>query len=65
MENLHVVIVYDYLDVLHAAVTHFKFISVLGVVFGKWIAFWYEKDWPVLIVTLLLYGGLNHITFLW
>ena len=28
MENVHVVIVYDCLDVLHTAVTHFNFISV-------------------------------------
>ena len=28
MENVHVVIVYDSLDVLHAAVTNFNFISV-------------------------------------
>ena len=28
MENVHVVILYDCLDVLHTAVTHFNFISV-------------------------------------
>ena len=39
VENVHVVIVYDCLDVLHAALTHFNVISVeylvRGVVFSE------------------------------
>ena len=39
MENVHAMILYDWLDVLHAAVTHFSFISVehtaKGVDFGE------------------------------
>ena len=34
MENVHVVIAYDCLDVLHAVVTHFNFISVDYLVKG-------------------------------
>ena len=38
VENVHVVIVYDCLDVLHAAVTHFNFISVEYLI--KDVGFW-------------------------
>ena len=38
MENLHVAIVYDCLDVLHAALTHFNVISVEYLV--KSVVFW-------------------------
>ena len=69
MENVHVVMVYDCLDVLHAAVTYFDFISVeylvRGVFFWEMISISCRKDWPILVVTLLLYGRLNHITFRW
>ena len=34
MENVHVVIVYNWLDVLHASVTDFNFISVEYLVKG-------------------------------
>ena len=37
-KNVHVVIVYDCLDVLHAAVTHFNFISVEYLI--KDVVFW-------------------------
>ena len=32
--SVHVVIIYDYLDVLHAAVTHFNFILVECLIKG-------------------------------
>ena len=39
MENVHAMILYDWLDVLHAAITHFNFISIEhitnGVDFGE------------------------------
>ena len=38
VENVHIVIVYDCLDVLHAAVTHFNFISVEYLI--KDMVFW-------------------------
>ena len=67
VENVHVVVVFGCLDVLHTAVTHFKFISVKYLLkrwfSGKWISSRCKKDWHILIVTLLLYGGLNHIAF--
>ena len=34
VENVHIMIVYNCLDVLHAAVTHFNFISVEYLVKG-------------------------------
>ena len=37
-ENVHVVIVYDCLDVLHSALTHFNFTSVEYLVKG--VVFW-------------------------
>ena len=69
VKNFHVAIVYDCLDVLHAAVTHFNYIFVeylfKGVVSWKWVSSRCKKYWPILVVTLLLYGGLKHITFHW
>ena len=54
---------------MHVAVTHFNFISVenlvKGVFFEKWLSIGCKKDWPILVVTLLLYGGLNHIMYDW
>ena len=38
VENVHVMIVYDCLDVLHAAVTHFNFTSVEYYI--KNVVFW-------------------------
>ena len=63
--TVHVVIAYDCLDVLHVAVTHFNFIFVeyfgKGVwFFGKYVSISCKKDWPILVVALLLYCGLNH-----
>ena len=49
VENVHVGIVYECLDVLHAALIHFNVIYVdedliKGVVFGKWISIRYKKE---------------------
>ena len=70
MDNVQVVILYDCLDVLHATVTHSNFISVehliKDVVFLEMgISNGYREDWPILVMTLLLYSGLNYITFRW
>ena len=62
-------IVYDCLDVLRAAVTHFNFISVeylvngMVVWFFEWISIKCKKEWLILVVTLVLYDRLNHTTF--
>ena len=37
VENVHVVIVYDSLDVLHAAVTNFNFIFCLNILLKMWV----------------------------
>ena len=54
MENVHDVIVYDCLDVLHSALTRFIVISVEHLV--KSVVFLemdiYKKDWPILVATL-------------
>ena len=80
MENVHVVIVYDCLDILNADVTHFNFIFVKGVFFFGWGGKWgwggggvdgYLSgirrigDWPIVVMALLLYVGLNYKTFRW
>ena len=68
-EDVHVVIVFDFLDVLHSALTHFNFTSVeylvKGVVFWKWVSIRCAKDWSIFILTLLMHSRLNHITFGW
>ena len=67
MENVHGVIVYDCVDVLHSALTRFIVISVEHLV--KSVVFLemniYKKDWPILVATLLLQRRLNHKTFRW
>ena len=67
--EVHVVIVYDCLDILHSALTHFNIISVeclvKSVFFGKWRSIRYKKDWLILVVALSICDGLNHITFRW
>ena len=67
--EFHIVIVYDCLDVLHSALTHFNFTSVeylvKGVVFWKWVSIRCAKDWSIFILTLLMHSRLNHITFGW
>ena len=59
-------VVYDCLDVLHAAVSHFNFISVedfvKGVIFWERVSIRCKKDRTILVVILLLNGGLNVIT---
>ena len=69
VKNVHAVIVYDSLDILHAAVTHFNFIFLnilLKLRFlGKWVSSRFKSDCPILVVTLLLYGVTNHVTFRW
>ena len=69
MENAHAVVAYNCLDVLHAALTHINFIFVeylvKGVLFFKNGYLTSVKDWSFLVVTLLLHGGLNHVTFRW
>ena len=66
---VHDVIVYDCVDVLHSAFSRFHVISVeylvKGVVFWEMDINMYKKDRPILVVTLLLRGRLNHITFHW
>ena len=65
VENIHVGIAYNCLDVFHATVTLF----LLNILLKEWcfwmclLSIWFRKYWPILVVTLLLYGWLNHITF--
>ena len=69
MENVHVVVVYDCHDVLQAAATTLT-LFLLNILlkiwfFGNWVSSRSKKDLPILVVTLLLYFGLNRITFRW
>ena len=59
MENVHAMILYDWLDVLHAAITHFNFISIKhianGVDLGKWVFLRCKKHWPILVMTFTVW----------
>ena len=58
-------VVFDCLDVLHAAITNFissKNILLMVWFLGRWVPIRCKRDSPIIVVTFLLYGGLNHIT---
>ena len=60
VENIHVAIVYDCLDVLHVALTHLNFISVEYLVKVFFVVL---EKLSFLVVAILIYG--EQITFRW
>ena len=32
---------------------------------GKWVSIRRNNEWPILVVTFLLYDGLNYVMFRW
>ena len=66
MENVLAMVVCDCLDVLHAAINNFissKNILLMVWFLGRWVPIRCKKDSAIIVVTFLLHGGLNHITF--
>ena len=64
-ENADVVIVYNHLDVFHAAIAHFRFISVEYLIInvwllGKWVFIRCKNNWPTKVFHVNFYAVFLH-----